>query len=179
MSKLSEVAEARSVKAGSRIDFQTEGTKQWPVWDRYITVDGKRAHYMGNVCGTCPFIFERQEGAVEKISPTELSSSLRNGISAIDEKITSAAMEILPAGTYKTLLLSCVPRLISPSRPGDYFFEEQIELWGIDPFWGVPHYTKNEYYRTEPARVSSRDALFEFIVPMFPKIPGHKNDPAV
>ena len=78
-------------------------------------------------------------------------------------------MEILPSGAYKTLLLSCVPQLIIPSKQGDYFFEEQIQLWGIDPFWGVPHYTKNEYYRTEPANISNRGALFEFIVPMFPK----------
>jgi hypothetical protein len=57
-----------------------------------------------------------------------------------------------------------------PSQKGDYFFEEQIALWGIDPFWGVPHYTKNEYYRVDPANVmSNRGRLFEFIVPMFPQ----------
>jgi len=169
MSKLMEVAEATSTKAGSRIDFQTEGGGKWTVWDRFITLDGKRAHYIGNICGTCPFIFERRDGATDKISPAELSNSLRSGVSSIDEAITRAAMEVLPAGVYKTLLLSCVPRLIIPSKKGDYFFEEQIELWGMDPFWGVPHYTKNEYYRTEPAKISDRGELFEFIVPMFPR----------
>jgi hypothetical protein len=33
----------------------------------------------------------------------------------------------------------------------------------------VPHYAKNEYYRTETAKIGNRGALFEFIVPMFPK----------
>lgn len=112
---------------------------------------------------------ERQEGANDKISPAELSESLRNGISHIDEAITRSAMGVLPSGTYKAMLLSCVPRLILPSKKGDYFLEEQIELWGIDPFWGVPHYTKNEYYRGQPAKISNRGQLFEFIVPMFPK----------
>jgi hypothetical protein len=78
-------------------------------------------------------------------------------------------MDVLPAGVYKALLLSCVPRFISPSKKGDYFFEEQIQLWGVDGFWGVPHYTKSEYYRTETANIADRGALFEFIVPMFPK----------
>lgn len=164
-----ELAEATSTKADSRIDFQTEGGGKWAVWDRFITLDGKKAHYIGNICGTCPFIFERQEGANDKISPAELTKSLRNGISSIEKAVSDAAMEILPAGTYKTLLLSCVPQLIVPSKQGDYFFEDQIQLWGIDPFWGVPHYTKNEYYRTEPANISNRGGLFEFIVPMFPQ----------
>jgi hypothetical protein len=64
--------------------------------------------------------------------------------------------------------LSCRPRLIIPSRAGDYFFEEQLELWGVDSFWGVPHYTKNEYYRTEILKMPEHAGLFEFIVPMFP-----------
>lgn len=169
MSRLLQVAEATSTTIGSRVDFQTEGGGTWAVWDRFITLDGKRAHYIGNICGTCPFIFERQEGANDKISPVALSNSLRNGIISIDEMITSAAMEALPAGAYKVLLLSCSPRLIVPSKPGDYFFEEQIQLWGVDPFWGVPHYAKNEYYRTEPANISNGGALFEFVVPMFPR----------
>jgi len=169
MRRLIEVAEAKSTKIGSRIDFQTEGGGNWAEWDRFITLDGKRAHHIGNICGTCPFIFERREGASEKISPIELSNALRKGISSIDETVTDAVMEILPAGAYKTLLLSCVPRFISPSKNGDYFFEEQIQLWGVDGFLGVPHYTKNEYYRTETAKIADRGALFEFIVPMFPR----------
>jgi hypothetical protein len=169
MSKLTSLSDATSTAENSRVGFQTEGGGSWPVWDRFITLDGKKAHYIGNICGTCSFIFERQEGANDKVSPAELSKSLRNGIANIDEAITNTAIGLLPVGPYKVMLLSCVPRLIIPSQKGDYFFEEQIELWGIDSFWGVPHYTKSEYYRIKPEKISSRGQLFEFIVPMFPK----------
>ena len=164
------VADANSTNTDSRIGFQKEGGGKWPVWDRFITLDGKKAHYIGNVCGTCPFIFERKEGANDKVSTTELSESLRRGISSLDESIARTALGALPTGVYKTMFLSCVPRLIVPSQKGDYFFEEQIASWGIDPFWGVPHYTKNEYYRVDPAKtMPNLGGLFEFIVPMFPK----------
>jgi hypothetical protein len=170
MSKLTAVADATSTNADSRIGFQTEGGGKWPVWDRFITLDGKKAHHIGNICGTCPFIFERKEGANDKVSCPELSERLRHGVSNVDEAITRAAMAALPTGLYKAMSLSCTPRLIVPSKKGDYFFEEQIELWGIDPFWGVPHYTKNEYYRVDPVKMmADRGGLFEFIVPMFPK----------
>jgi hypothetical protein len=175
MSRLVEVAHATSTKAGARIDFQTEGGAHWAAWYRFITLDGKKAHYIGNICGTCPFIFERQEGANAKVSPAELSKTLRNGISSIQEGISSAVMEVLPAGPYETLLLSFVPQLIVPSIQGDYFFEEQIQLWGVDPFWGLPHYAKNEYYRTEPANISNSGGLFEFIVPMLPRRHLHED----
>lgn len=163
------VAETTSTTADSRIGFQTEGGGSWPEWDRFITLDGKKAHHIGNICGTCQFVFERKEGANSKVSPTEMSESLRNGVSNLDEGIVSAAMGVFSAGIYKTMLLSCIPRLIVPSQKGDYFFEEQVQLWGVDPFWGMPHHAKNEYYRTASAKISDQGGLFEFIVPMFPK----------
>jgi hypothetical protein len=169
MSRLIAITEATSNTENARIGFQTEGNKNWPAWDRFITLDGKKGHYIGNVCGTCPFTFERHAGANEKISPADLSEVMRNGISKIDELVVRAAMASLPAGPYKAMLLSFVPQIIVPSQKGDYFFEEQTELWGIDPFWGVPHYAKNEYYRTRPIKISKRGQVFEFIVPMFPR----------
>jgi hypothetical protein len=169
MSRLTAVAELASITSDSRVGFETVGGGAWPEWDRFITLDGRKAHYIGNICGTCPFIFERRDGANSKASPAELAESLRKGISRVDGSITDAAIGVLPKGTYKAMLLDCVPRWISPSQKGDYFFEEQIQLWGVDPFWGVPHYVKNEYYRTESVKISDRARLFEFIVPMFPK----------
>lgn len=168
MSRLIQALDSVSISTDSPIGFATQGSESLPVWDRFITLDGKKAHYLGNVCGTCEFIFERHEGANSKVSPESLSGLFRSGISDINDAIKDAVMALLPAGDYKMLLLSCVPRLITPSKAGDYFFEEQVELWGIDPFWGVPHYTKNEYYRTEVLKVPEHGGLFEFIVPMFP-----------
>jgi hypothetical protein len=169
MSRLIETVDAASNAVNSRIGFSTEGNESWSVWDRFLTVDGKKAHYLGNVCGTCAFIFERLEGANSKVSPETLQEQLRTGISTISPSILDAAITVLPIGDYKALFLSCRPQLILPSKAGDYFFEEQLELWGVDPFWGVPHYAKNEYYRTEVLKVSKHVGLFEFIVPMFPR----------
>jgi hypothetical protein len=169
MSKLMSVTEKTSTTTDSRIGFETEGGGSWPKWDRFITLDGKKAHYIGNICGTCQFIFERKEGANSKVSPAAMSESLRNGVSDVDGGIPSAAIEVFPSGIYKVMLLSFVPRLIVPSQEGDYFFEEQVHLWGIDSFWGMPHYAKNEYYRTAAAKISNKGGLFEFVVPMFPK----------
>ena len=168
MSKLLHVPDALSTSTDSRIGFSTEGSASWPAWDRFITVDGKKAHYVGNVCDTCEFIFERYDGATSKVSPKDFSGLFRAGFSDISESIRCAVMALLPAADYKMLLLSCLPRLVIPSKAGDYFFEEQIALWGVDPFWGCPHYTKTEYYRTKVIKVSEHGGLFEFIVPMFP-----------
>ena len=167
MSRLIDAADVTSNTISSRIDFQRE--KAGAVSTRFITLDGKKAHYLGLSCGTCGFIFERQEGANSKVSPATASESLRSGVSSIRNPITEASIEVLPSGRYKALLVTCVPQLIIPSKPGDYFFEEQLELWGIDPFWGMPHYAKNEYYRTHLADISDQGRLFEFIVPMFPR----------
>jgi hypothetical protein len=169
MSRLIQAFDAVSTSTDSRIGFATQGSESLPVWDRFITLDGKKAHHLGNICGTCEFIFERHEGANCKVSPESLSGLFRSGISDINDAVKDTVMALLPAGNYKMLLLSCLPRLITPSKAGDYFFEEQIELWGVNPFWGVPHYTRNEYYRTEGLKISEHSHLFEFIVPMFPR----------
>src|SRR5215467_13442388 len=126
MSKLLAASGATSTASEPRIGFETQGGGQWPVWDRYITLDGKRAFHIGNVCGTCAFVFERLEGANDKVSPKELSERLRLGLTQIEDEVLRTAASVLPAGRYYALLLSCVPRLVIPSKEGDYFVEEQV-----------------------------------------------------
>jgi hypothetical protein len=174
MSNLVATSEATSTASESRIGFVTEGGGQWAAWDRFITLDGKKAYHIGNICGTCAFVFERLPGANDKLSPTELSARLKDGLTEIGEDVVRTAMAVLPAGGYNVLLLNCAPRLVLPAKDGDYFFEEQVALWGIDGFWGLPHYTKTEYYRTDLVKMSNRRGLFEFVVPMFPKNYLHK-----
>jgi hypothetical protein len=175
MSNLVATSEATSSASESRIGFVTEGGGQWAAWDRFITLDGKKAYHIGNICGTCAFVFERLPGANDKLSPTELSARLRRGLTEIEEDVVRTATAVLPAGSYNASLLNCVPRLVLPAQRGDYFFEEQVALWGIDGFWGLPHYTKTEYYRTDLVKMSNRRGLFEFVVPMFPKNYLHTN----
>jgi hypothetical protein len=169
MSTLIATGTSTSKSAESRIGFATEGGGGWPVWDRFITLDGKKAYHIGNICGTCAFFFERLEGANDKVSVTELTQKLRAGINQLDEEIVVAVTAALPPGDYSTLLIECVPQRVFPAEQGDYFREEQVALWGVDPFWGLPHYTKTEYYRTGQRRMEGARGFFEFIVPMFPK----------
>jgi hypothetical protein len=168
MSRLVRATEAASTATESRIGFETEGGGNWKVWDRFITLDGKKAYHIGNICETCSFFFERLPGANDKISPTQLSSRFRGGLTEIDDDMLSTATAALPAGKYNVLLLQCVPRLVLPSTKGDYFAEEQVALWGVDGFWGLPHYTKTEYYRADLVKMGNGRGLFEFVVPMFP-----------
>jgi hypothetical protein len=169
MGKLIAMTKAASTATEPRIAFATEGGGQWAEWDRFITLDGKKAYHIGNICETCTFFFERLEGANDRVSPAELSERLRRGLTRIDDDVVRTATAVLPKGKYRALLLRCLPRVVIPSKEGDYFFEEQVALWGIDGFWGVPHYTKVEYYRTPVLRMSNHRGLFEFLVPMFPK----------
>ena len=46
-------------KSSSRLAFETAAGGAWPILDRYLTIDGRRAYRLGNVCGTCGFLFER------------------------------------------------------------------------------------------------------------------------
>ena len=66
-------------------------------------------------------------------------------------------------------LLELSPILVMPGAEGDYFADEQAELWGTDAFWDLPHHPKTEYYRTPPVPLGEGQQLFEFVVPMFPK----------
>jgi len=100
----------------------------------------------------------------------------------LDAELTHAAASILPSGTYRVSLLTCTPELTKPGAETDYFSHEQVELWGIDPFWGIPHSPRTEYYRADsrflgenlPLRKKltapdvRRSQLFEFCIPMYP-----------
>lgn len=66
------------------------------------------------------------------------------------------------------MLLSIEPRLTLPAHPGDYFSEEQVATWGVDPFRGLPEYPQTPYYRTWQTRLDDERHLFEFVVPMVP-----------
>ena len=44
-----------------------------------------------------------------------------------------------------------------------------MALWGIDGFWGMPHFPKTEYYRLRTMVMNGDRGLFEFLIPMFPQ----------
>jgi hypothetical protein len=159
-----------SVKGSSSIlAFESTGNEYWKVWDRFLTVEGKPAYHIGNVCGTCSFFFERLEGAHKSISPSEVSENFRQGLKNIDDSLLDKIKLILPNGDYVVSLLEVKPSKVSLGSDSDYFSNEQIELWGIDEFWNLPHHPKIEYYRSTTKDLGGKRKLFEFIVPMYPE----------
>lgn len=129
----------------SLLAFESTGNEHWKVWDRFLTVEGKPAYHIGNVCGTCSFFFERLDGANQSISPIEISDNLRQGLKDIDDSLLGKIKPILPEGDYVASLLEVVPVRVLPGSASDYFAKEQVELWGIDGFWNLPRYPKIEY----------------------------------
>jgi hypothetical protein len=155
--------------SASPVSFQTEGGDGWAAWDRYIAIDGKRAFHIGNVCGTCSFFFERMEGAKRSINAEDVIERLNAGVSFLDLSLVEKIKTIMPTGKYQVLLLHIVPKIVYPKDPEDYFEKERVELWGIDPFWGLPHHRKTEYYRLSTQLLKDGRAFYEFLIPTFPQ----------
>jgi hypothetical protein len=143
-------------------------TQAWG-YRRFLSVGGKRAFELSFPCDTCQFLFERMEGASETVSVEGLAEQLRKGIDRIDTALCEKIAPILPAGQYLVNLLEITPKLVTPLTDGDYFSHEQVDLWGMDPFWGLPHYPKTEYYRGLTREIGDKRGFFEFVVPMMPK----------
>ena len=149
------------------VSFDKKGGGNWEVWHRYISIDGKPAYEIGNICGTCNFYFERLEGANQSVHPTDLIGQLNEGLSSLDKKTIEKVAEIIPNGKYKVLLLTVYPKLIELGTDKDYFANEKIKLWGIDGFWGLPHNPKIGYYRGTDQPIKEDEKIFEFIIPIF------------
>lgn len=74
----------------------------------------------------------------------------------------------MPNEKYEVLLLCVSPQLVQLGGENDYFSHEQVALWGIDGFWGLPHSPKIQYYRLPNRNISTSELLCQFVVPMFP-----------
>ena len=164
-------------KSSSVVAFETTGTNAWPVWDRYLTIDGKQAYHLGNICGTCRYMFERMEGASRTIDVGSLTGQLESGVERLDELLVDALALLLPSASYRVALIKLYPSAIKLGSREDYFAHEQVENeGGVDPFWGLPHYPRVTYYRAGQSKISfdrgrlvSVGSLFEFVVPMIPE----------
>lgn len=171
MNKIFDNKEWSIKKSKSIISFETTGGGGWDKWDRYITIEGKKAFHIGNICGTCSFFFERLEGANgsnQGISPKEISKVFQKGLTKLEDDLLSKVSLILPNGEYIVLLNEVKPVFVELGTEQDYFSNEQVQVWGLDPFWGLPHYPKIKYYRGLTQEISNSSKLFEFIVPTFP-----------
>ena len=140
-----------------------------PFNARYLLKAGKPAFELSLWCGTCPLLFERQDGANGTVS-ADLSvlAELERPLDDVDERVLAPFASLLPEGDYLPLLLEIRPVLVAPHGARDYFTHEQVATWGIDAFWGLPENPRCFYYRTFETRVAVDKHLYEFVVPMVP-----------
>src|SRR3954463_12971908 len=82
---------------------------------------------------------------------------------ARDNVLVSTIGKVVPKGNYRVGLLELSPTLVTPGTEHDYFAHEQTELWGTDPFWGLPYHPKTKYYRTPLVHLGGCRQLFEFV----------------
>lgn len=164
MNKPSRITIANS---SSIIGFEKSGGGGWSVWDRYLTIENKRAYHIGNVCETCAFFFERLEGANHSIKAAAIAERLNTGNDIANPAFLSILSQILPTGAYYVNFPTLLPCLIAPGDKNDYFVQEQAALWGSEPLW-APHHPHVTYYRSQSLVKSEYRQLFEFIIPMFP-----------
>ena len=164
------------VAEGARVRFGEEPKQEGTfAGRRLLFLDERPAFELSFWCGTCQFLFKRLEGANQTASLAEVGQRLADGLDGIDEEIVDRFAELLPQGTYVTMLLQIEPRLVLPADDDDYFANEQVATWNVEGFWGLPHYPQTPYYRTFEAVVRAEahmyDAeahLYEFVVPMVP-----------
>ena len=100
---MSLLLDATSIKAeGSKpvVGFEQPAYEDGSVgWDRYLTLEGERAYFIGGVCDTCEFVFERMRGANRNVSPGEQANALRNGLRRIDPTLAAAVGGLVPGVT--------------------------------------------------------------------------------
>lgn len=164
------VADATALGSEDSILKFGEGDKPGPAWHgrRYLMLANRPAFELSFWCGTCPFLFERMEGANQTLSIEALEGVLSEGLDEVADTVVKQFGKLLPRGNYLPLLLEMTPRLVTPRGPGDYFSEEQVRHQGIDSFWGLPEYTRTPYYRSADLQVDAKEQFFEFVVPMVP-----------
>lgn len=140
-----------------------------PVWDRYLTLDGKKAFNLGNICQTCDYLFERMDGATKSLNLESTVSTLAEGVRSVSEPVVAKIGAGLPKDNYDVCLMDVTLQLVRPGEQEDYFVKEHVALWGIDQFWDLPHNPRVPYYRAGEQYVEKGKKLFHFVIPMFPE----------
>ena len=168
MSRILSSREIEITESQSPLSFATEGGGSWEKWDRYLLLEGKKAYHIGNICGTCTFFFERLSGANASVNPAKVVEELTAGLSSVTSSAVDHIQKIMPVGEYFVSLHEITLSITTPGASNDYFAKEQVDLGGMDSFFGLPHSPKTEYYRAETKVFNKHSCLFEFLIPMFP-----------
>lgn len=72
------------------VSFDKKGGGNWEVWHRLISIEGKPAYEIGNICGTCSFYFERLDGTNQSVNPQETIQKLNDGLINLDREVVKS-----------------------------------------------------------------------------------------
>lgn len=134
---------------------------------RRLTVRETPVFELNLWCGTCPALFKK----LNKLETADLgwaNDRLNAGLDSIDEGVLRAYQAALSTSDYTALLLEVTPDLVLPGTRTDYFSNEQVTTWGVDPVVGSAEDPGTPYYRTFETPVRTDAHLYEFLVPMVP-----------
>lgn len=152
----------QTLKLGSAepaLAFTRTGGGSWTEWDRFLTLDGKPAYHIGNVCDTCEFFFQRLEGATRSLSAEQFASTFATGPPTMERAWLERVGALLPPGEYVPFYTRMPVRLVTPGGPGDYYAEEQVATWGVNAFGvALAELYTWPHHRKRPASVTQRIA---------------------
>jgi hypothetical protein len=166
MNRLLDSRKVQIRSATSPLSFETTGSDTWKEWDRYIAIEGQNMFHIGNVCGTCAFIFSKIGGNNKVAIPDLLVEQLHDGISKITKQTIKALSPIIPNGLHEVILLTVRPKLALVGSTDDYFSHELVDIYGIDEVYGAPKLPNISYYRGSDEVMDNESTLFEFFIPL-------------
>lgn len=145
-----------------------------PLWYRALSIGGVDTFYVGNVCDTCAFFFERLSDPSLSGFAGDLSATLERGLPVMQDEVVDRFKLLLPKSDYFAALLKVTPKRVRLRTREDYFAVEDVQFeeeWLRD---GPPdiHNPKTDYYRTTTCNGGQiEDELyesygFEFIIPL-------------
>jgi hypothetical protein len=134
---------------------------------RRLTLRGVPVFELNLWCGTCPALFKKLDEP-EVADLGLVNERLNAGLDRIEDDVLRVYGRVLPRSRYTVLLLEFTPQFVEPGSSSDYFSQEQVKTWGVDPVVGVPDDPGTPYYRTFEAPVETDRHLYEFVVPMIP-----------
>ncbi|HEV7342557.1 MAG TPA: hypothetical protein VGN68_13055 [Sphingopyxis sp.] len=167
MAKL--LSKSRAVLGSSEpvIELTTTGAGSWPVWDRFLAVNGGSVMHIGNICGTCSFFFERLDDAARP--PIDgLRAALAKGLVEIDPLVFESFGALLPKGDYLLALIECTPVRVEQGAANDYFVTDKQDAYD-DPMEPNTHYYRlKDRSSIDLGKGQYDDPVlgFEFIVPL-------------
>ena len=120
----------------------------------FLTIAGDTVFNLGFTgCDTCSFFLEKvypAESISEGVPATKIASiadALRDVQAMLPMEILKEIGSIFSTGLYDVALIKLVPELVLPGAKEDYFSNEVVGTWGLDPFFGVATTPKTPYYR--------------------------------